>query len=860
MAELDAGLELSKQKCDTTNVGDMLFVTDSSEVFVCNGKTWQTLKGADGIGKDGSSCTAKPVKDSAGLEGLEVTCGETVVGTIWNGEKGELGEPGADGIGKDGSSCTASVNKDGDFDLVCGGKSVGTIKNGANGKDGLPGADGDDGSDGESCTASVNKDGDFDLVCGGKSVGTIKNGANGNDGTSCTAEPAENETGLIGLKVTCGKTVVGTIWNGEKGADGKSAGTLAVLNLPESARGYLKMATIQITDLDLMDSVDVVQVKVSSNSDKSGIALAAKLTGSNYVAKLGFSATESGEGIIKVNDGDTVSVTYQDNNPSILLTENFVWKENAAQGYAQFSADVYTSLGLIYVYVFDENNANSTARVELTSDISPDPVSVEIPFTGKYFYGPVNVSLLSGNNGVLLAANKRYVYVSYHDSTTGTTQTDDAFLNVPHAVSLSFGDTLYYGYGDKAVVNLSDTWISGGDVAKVHVSSESDKEGRDVELRLTGSGDAVSFIGYVEFTQGSPGKDQVQVQKGDTVYVEYKDGEDREFEGRAVWTPYGFIDGNRFACTMDGALFEYDGDSYVCDADTLRSASSWEVSLNLGCVSYNRDMHMREENNLNGFRCTEDGWIKETYVECPKDGSLVPYNSEKYVCDADTFRVATGYEKSLNWGCTSYTQNQTKVQETEYRKYTWLCLSEWTIKDSTFNYGSLTDTRGGVTQTYKTIKIGNQIWMAENLNYSMRNTPCYDDLDILCKTYGRLYDWSSAISACPDDWHLPSRPEWDTLFTNVGGVSTAGIKLKSTSGWKSNGNGVDDYGFAVLPAGYKPSNADFDKAESYAGFWSSIDYAGDNAYYVYFDYSASGVNMRGDHKGSMFSVRCIKDD
>ena len=74
MAVLDAGLELSKQKCDTTNVGDMLFVTDSSEVFVCNGKTWQTLKGANG--KDGAD----------GKDGEKGAQGET----------GEKGEPGND--------------------------------------------------------------------------------------------------------------------------------------------------------------------------------------------------------------------------------------------------------------------------------------------------------------------------------------------------------------------------------------------------------------------------------------------------------------------------------------------------------------------------------------------------------------------------------------------------------------------------------------------------------------------------------------------------------------------------------------------------------------------------------------------
>ncbi|MCQ2060619.1 MAG: fibrobacter succinogenes major paralogous domain-containing protein [Fibrobacter sp.] len=188
MAVLDAGLELSKQKCDTSNVGEMLFVADSSEVFVCDGKTWQTLKGADG----------KP------------------------GENGDNGN--------DGTSCTASVNKDGDFDLVCGGKSVGTIKNGANGKDGLPGADGDDGDDGESCTAKPVKNDagleGLEVTCGETVVGTIwsgkpgEDGMDGNDGASCTAKSVENDAGLEGLEVTCGKTVVGTIWNGEDGDDG----------------------------------------------------------------------------------------------------------------------------------------------------------------------------------------------------------------------------------------------------------------------------------------------------------------------------------------------------------------------------------------------------------------------------------------------------------------------------------------------------------------------------------------------------------------------------------------------------------------------------------------------------------------
>ncbi|MCQ2064199.1 MAG: hypothetical protein MJY99_12775, partial [Fibrobacter sp.] len=110
MAVLEAGEKLSKQACDTTNVGEMLFVMDSSAAFVCDGKSWQTLKGADGkdvdSGAAGAGCSAKPVKNKAGRKGVEVSCGETVVDTIWNGENGKPGDP-----GDAGTSCTAKSVK-----------------------------------------------------------------------------------------------------------------------------------------------------------------------------------------------------------------------------------------------------------------------------------------------------------------------------------------------------------------------------------------------------------------------------------------------------------------------------------------------------------------------------------------------------------------------------------------------------------------------------------------------------------------------------------------------------------------------------------------------------------------------------
>ena len=112
---------------------------------------------------------------------------------------------------------------------------------------------------------------------------------------------------------------------------------------------------------------------------------------------------------------------------------------------------------------------------------------------------------------------------------------------------------------------------------------------------------------------------------------------------------------------------------------------------------------------------------------------------------------------------------------------------------------TMTDSRDG--QTYKTVTIGTQTWMAQNLNYETANSYCCKDSASYCTKYGRLYTWAAATTACPEGWHLPSQTEWEVLFTAVGGQSTAGKVLKSTSGWNNGGNGTDAFAFSALPAG-----------------------------------------------------------
>ena len=218
--------------------------------------------------------------------------------------------------------------------------------------------------------------------------------------------------------------------------------------------------------------------------------------------------------------------------------------------------------------------------------------------------------------------------------------------------------------------------------------------------------------------------------------------------------------------------------------------------------------------------------------------------------------------------------------------------------------GMLTDSRDG--QTYRTVKIGDQVWMAENLNYAYTGVPfdynggytsdstswCHDNKPANCAKYGRLYTWAAAMDSvgtwstngkgcgydktcsvasagsatlvrgiCPKGWHLPSNDEWRALFTAVGGSSTAGSKLKSQTGWTaySGITNEDAFGFSALPAGYRDDYGDYNNDGSSANFWSSPEGNSSSAYNVYLDYYYDYAYLSYSNKDYGFSVRCLKD-
>jgi len=167
------------------------------------------------------------------------------------------------------------------------------------------------------------------------------------------------------------------------------------------------------------------------------------------------------------------------------------------------------------------------------------------------------------------------------------------------------------------------------------------------------------------------------------------------------------------------------------------------------------------------------------------------------------------------------------------------------------------DKRDG--QSYKYVKIGNQTWMVQNLNYELEDSYCYDNNPEQGELYGRLYTWAAALGACPAGWHLPSKAEWLEL-ANFAGIKTAATALKSISGWVGESSGTDDYGFAALPAGYR-SEGDkyFHYLGKLAGWWTASELSADKSCAVRINSSAAQIQTEEYGKLSAFSVRCIRD-
>jgi len=200
------------------------------------------------------------------------------------------------------------------------------------------------------------------------------------------------------------------------------------------------------------------------------------------------------------------------------------------------------------------------------------------------------------------------------------------------------------------------------------------------------------------------------------------------------------------------------------------------------------------------------------------------------------------------------------------------------VIDPNPEFGEMTDERDG--QTYQTVKLGDQTWLAQNLNYETDNNSwCYNDDPDNCETYGRLYDWDAAMTACPDGWHLASDEEWSALIKYLdpranpsadlaeseiaGGMMKATGTIEDGTGlWRRpNKDATNLSGFSAVPSGTRFASGSFNMVSQHVMFWTSTEYGTDNAWTRMLDYNQSGIfrDNTAITKDYAVAVRCIMD-
>jgi uncharacterized protein (TIGR02145 family) len=160
---------------------------------------------------------------------------------------------------------------------------------------------------------------------------------------------------------------------------------------------------------------------------------------------------------------------------------------------------------------------------------------------------------------------------------------------------------------------------------------------------------------------------------------------------------------------------------------------------------------------------------------------------------------------------------------------------------------AFTDPRDG--RVYHTVKIGNQIWMAENLKFNAFSERSWVYAYINNEIY---YDWEAAKNACPPGWHLPSQEEWRELVDSVGEEGNAGEKLKS----KGCG-GTDEFKFSAFMFGYYINGISFSFLGKRAFWWTSTEFDSQKSYVQCID--GNKCYKYEEFKKNAFSIRCIQD-
>jgi uncharacterized protein (TIGR02145 family) len=233
-----------------------------------------------------------------------------------------------------------------------------------------------------------------------------------------------------------------------------------------------------------------------------------------------------------------------------------------------------------------------------------------------------------------------------------------------------------------------------------------------------------------------------------------------------------------------------------------------------------------------GNNLSVTGNAEDHIVTISGSGGRVPYT---YSMDGVNFNDSNTFPEIENGVYTVYVKD-----------YKGCIRSDEVLVEDPVN--SFRDSRDN--KLYKTTTIGNQVWMAKNLNFSDLAT-CFDNEPSNCEKYGGLYNFQIATTVCPTGFHLPSEAEWDILVNGLGGYSNNADKIKS--------DGETSFEALIGSGGYNPSNlSNVFINENLSHFWTSTSVNDNEAYIITLSSSNDIVKSYGP-KSNGISVRCIKD-
>jgi uncharacterized protein (TIGR02145 family) len=311
---------------------------------------------------------------------------------------------------------------------------------------------------------------------------------------------------------------------------------------------------------------------------------------------------------------------------------------------------------------------------------------------------------------------------------------------------------------------------------------------------------------------------------------------------------------------------EYNPTTHICEGDIYFPATCNGVQYNpleRGCCvsSMFIKANQRCESNVIETKCGEKWYNSETQFCC----NSVIGTTETQFCQAGTNEVKdlcnSKIYTTMQFCYNSKVENFCGARKVAYNPDLYECR-ESINANGIYLKNDIFDERQN--KTYNAVLIGDQTWMAKNLDYyETDGSECPRKIEDNCTKYGRLYKWALANEVCPTGWHLPNDDEWNVLMNFVGGSSTAGRHLKATRDWNDDGNGLDTYGFAALPGGYNTTSP-FSQPNligTQGRWWSASEVEeSNNAYFRNMSYNGEDAIWDFTNKAqNLFSVRCIQN-